>query len=516
MTRLRRAVAAVRQLHDRTPLRVRLVAILLVLVTVALAAAGFGAVATLRGYLVGRVDAQLLTATRGFVEHGIQPGPRSEGDTGEPGGLPSSFVVQLTDARGDPVGGPYNNLLDTRQAPPRLPTLTVAQVSARNAEPFTVSATQGSGQWRVVAVALADGSGSMFVAQSLADVQSTVARLVLVELVIGLAVVALLAGIAYLVVRASLRPLVEVENTAAAIAAGDLSRRIPDRDPRTEVGRLSAALNGMLHQIEGAFRVRQASESAARRSEERMRRFVADASHELRTPLTSIRGFAELYRQGAAADPAAIARVLRRIEDEAARMGVLVDDLLLLARLDEQRPLERAPVDLLTVATDAVEAARLVDPDRPVTLEVATDAGAPVVVGDEARLHQVLGNLVTNALRHTPAGTPVGVRIATQPGSGHGPALAVIEVRDAGPGLAPQDAERIFERFYRADATRSRDGGGSGLGLAIVAALVAGHGGQVHLDTAPGRGATFRVELPLAVDAVAGSTVGAAQVAAAH
>jgi two-component system OmpR family sensor kinase len=227
-----------------------------------------------------------------------------------------------------------------------------------------------------------------------------------------------------------------------------------------------------------------------------MRRFVADASHELRTPLTSIRGFAELYRQ--APDQADVERVMRRIEDEAARMGILVDDLLLLARLDQQRPLQQAPVDLLTIAADAVHDACAIAPDRPVTLDVANTDPPPVVVGDEARLRQVLGNLVGNALQHTAPGTPVTVRVNTRRGSADGGAgWATLEVADEGTGLAPADAERVFERFYRADASRSRDDGGAGLGLAIVAALVAGHGGRVSVDTAPGSGATFRVELPL-------------------
>ena len=318
---------------------------------------------------------------------------------------------------------------------------------------------------------------------SLSDVDNTVHRLVVLEWLVGLIVLVLLGGAGYVVVRRSLRPLVEVEHTAAAIAAGDLSQRVPESDPRTEVGRLSRALNGMLVQIESAFRAQEASEAAARASEDKMRRFVADASHELRTPLTSIRGFAELYRQGAAPKPADVARVMRRVEDAAAQMGVLVDDLLLLARLDQQRPLERAPVDIVALAADAVHDAQAVAPDRAITLDVAA-GDAAVVLGDELRLRQVLANLVSNALSHTPAGTPVDVEVAVRSGEVH------LSVRDRGPGLAPEDAARIFERFFRADASRTRSAGGTGLGLSIVAALVAAHGGQVGVDTAPGQGAT--------------------------
>jgi two-component system OmpR family sensor kinase len=249
----------------------------------------------------------------------------------------------------------------------------------------------------------------------------------------------------------------------------------------------------MLAQIEAAFRSQQASESAARASEDRMRRFVADASHELRTPLTSIRGFAELYRQGAVPEPDDVARVMRRVEDEAARMGLLVDDLLLLARLDQQRPLERLPVDLLAIAADVVHDASALAPDRTVQLRVADRGDPPVVLGDEARLRQVVGNLVSNAVAHTPAGTDVTVSLTTD---GHR-SVAVLEVSDSGPGLAPADAARVFERFYRADPSRTRSGGGTGLGLSIVAALVAAHGGQVAVDTKVGRGSTFTVTLPL-------------------
>jgi two-component system OmpR family sensor kinase len=351
------------------------------------------------------------------------------------------------------------------------------------------------GDWRAVVLPLRDIDGVALVALPLDDVRETTARLVLLELAVGVTVLVVLAGVGYAAVRSSLRPLAEVETTAAAIAAGDLSRRVPDRDPRTEVGRLGRALNGMLGQIEGAFRARTASESQARASEERMRRFVADASHELRTPLTSIRGFAELYRQGAVSDPAEVGRVLRRVEDEAARMGLLVDDLLLLARLDQQRPLERTPVDLLELAQDAVTDARAVAQDREITLRV-TGGRPPVVLGDEARLRQVTGNLLTNAVTHTPPGTAVGVTVGTMVEGGV--QSAVLDVADSGPGLPAEQAARVFERFYRADAARTRASGGTGLGLSIVAALVAAHGGTVSVDTAPGRGAVFRVRLPLA------------------
>jgi len=390
----------------------------------------------------------------------------------------------------------YSDLLDEGQ-PPEVPE-DPDWLAAHAGEPVSVPATGGGGSWRVLVQETA--SGSKVVAASLAGIDATIRQLRLIDLGVSLVVLAVLAGVGVAIIRASLRPLVEIEGTARAIAAGDLTRRVPDRDPRTEVGRLGRALNTMLAQIEAAFGARAASEAAARRSEDRMRRFVADASHELRTPLTTIRGFAELYRQGAARDPAELDRLMRRIEDQAARMGLLVEDLLLLARLDQQRPLERRPVDLLALAADAVNDARAVAPDRRIELVLGGDDGgdgsALVVLGDGERLRQVLANLVDNALSHTPAGSPVEVRVGAAPLDGR-PGAAV-EVVDHGPGLTPEQTERVFERFYRADPARSQAAGGTGLGLSIVAALVAVHGGTVGVDSVPGRGARFRVLLPLA------------------
>jgi two-component system OmpR family sensor kinase len=477
----------VRGLVARTPLRVKLVATLVALVVAALAVAGFAATASLRGYLVQRVDAQLRQVADPFT-HG---GPRDGGDGGGPfdGGDPrlrNDYYVSFADA-----AGAVTLFRPTGDPPPKLPALTAADVLRRQGHAFTVPATAGDEQWRAVALPAPNG-GSVTVARDLGDVSSTVGRLAALQAGIGIAVVLLLGAVGYESVRRSLRPLADVETTAAAIAAGDLSRRVPEGDPRTEVGRLATALNAMLHQIESAFRVREASETAARRSEERMRRFVTDASHELRTPLTSIRGFAELYRQGAATGTDDVARLMRRIEDEGARMGLLVDDLLLLARLDQERPLAHDLVGLLPLAADAVHDARVLDPARPVTLE-APEGDACEVYGDEPRLRQVLANLVGNALKYTPAASPVVVRVFARGDD------VVLEVSDEGPGLAPEDAERVFERFYRADESRTRavaGEGGTGLGLAIVSAIVAAHGGRAEVDTAPGEGATFRVLLP--------------------
>ena len=477
-------------LSARTPLRVKLVAALTVLVALALGVTGFAAATALRGYLVGRVDANLAASVRGRGPINAPPDAEGHRRVGRPDEY--SFQVSATD------GTVLQAFAFARPetAPPALPPLTGALVSQHGRRPFTVPGRGGAQRWRVLLLpASLPGGDTVYlaVAASMSDVDSTVRRLELLELAIGAVVLIGFAGLGYAAVRSSLRPLVEVERTAEAIAGGDFSQRVPESDPRTEVGRLSRSLNGMLGQIEEAFEAQRTSEAEARQSEERMRRFVADASHELRTPLTSIRGFAELYRQGAVAGAGELDRVMKRVEDEAARMGLLVDDLLLLARLDQQRPLVHEPVDLLDLARDATHDAAAVAPDRAVDLEVTGD-GAPVVMGDDARLRQVFANLLANAVTHTPAGSPIRVRLGADNASG----MAAVEVVDEGPGLSPEQSSRVFERFYRADASRTRAHGGSGLGLSIVAALVAAHGGRVEVDSVPGVGATFRVLLPLA------------------
>ncbi|HEY2957854.1 MAG TPA: HAMP domain-containing sensor histidine kinase [Actinomycetota bacterium] len=476
-----------RRLLARTPLRVRLIAAVLLLVTVSLTLISVAGIAVLRGSLVGRLDDQLGRVTA-MTLHGLAEGRVLGPPTESRVRPPSPYLVALLDPSGGVVQTWDLTPLQNGQAPPRLPA--AAALQSRAGSPFTAPAASGGGRWRLLLAPLPDGSGRMvLVAASLDEVDATIARLQGIDLAVSVAILVALAGVGAAIVRASLRPLVEIEHTAEAIAAGQLSRRVPERDPRTEVGRLGRALNGMLAQIEAAFGARAASE-------ERMRRFIADASHELRTPLTTIRGFAELYRQGGARKPDELEQLMRRIEDQAAGMGLLVEDLLLLARLDEQRPLQRRPVDLLALAADAVHDARALAPDRRIELLAGGAAGPLVVLGDEARLRQVLANLMSNALTHTPAGTPVEVVARTQ--RPDGVPLAAVEVVDHGPGLGAEQAQRVFERFYRADPARSRARGGTGLGLSIVAALVAAHGGTVRVDSSPGRGARFRVVLPLA------------------
>jgi two-component system, OmpR family, sensor kinase len=462
------------------PLRVGLVAATLVLVACGLLASGIAVTSILQHSLINRVDQTLLDASRGWAQ-----APRRMPDTPiegpNPARPPSNFYVRGI----DPDGRTWMAVND-REAEPALPDSNdVGPV------PVTVGSIDHSEvQWRAMTVRGLRGELTT-VAIDLSDVTSTVRALMWSQVGIGV-VVLLVIGIAgYAVVHRSLRPLVEVEQTAAAIADGELDRRIPERDTRTEVGRLSLALNGMLAQIQRAVASSEASAAHARTSEERMRRFITDASHELRTPLTTIRGFAELYRQGAARD---VELLMSRIESESRRMGLLVEDLLLLARLDAQRPLERHRVDLLALASDAVHDARSIAPKRSITMEVFDGPGTPEVMGDDARLRQVLGNLVANALQHTPETAGIALRVGTDDGE------AIIEVCDEGPGMSQDDAHRVFERFYRADSSRARASGGTGLGLSIVDSLVYAHGGTVSVTTAPGQGCRFSVRLPRIAD----------------
>jgi two-component system OmpR family sensor kinase len=486
----------------RTPLWLRLITAVLVLAALALMLTGAFGVRLLRGYLVDRVDEQLAAAVSALQRGEGMPTPLER----QPAQIPSQFHVAVVDVRGTPVWQQHSAL--TRSVP-ELPDVTPDEARDRAGRPFTVDAGGGPGSWRAVVLPLAEPQLSyVLLATSLDEVDATVERLVQIDVIVGLAVLGGLAIVGYSLVRTALHPLAEIEVTAAAIGRGDLGRRVPDHDPGTEMGRLSRALNAMLEQIERAFRAREASEARARRSEQRMRRFVADASHELRTPLTSIRGFAELHRQGAVTDPAEVSGLLGRIEDEAMRMALLVDDLLLLARLDQQRPVQQSPVDLRSVAEATVAAAAAAAPDREIVLEIGGrgDGDEPLdqerltVLGDEPRLRQVVTNLLDNALAYSPAGSPVTVRAG--PVSGDGRELVSLEVTDRGPGLTAEQAERVFERFYRTDAARSRARGGTGLGLSIVAAITAAHGGAVEVDTAPGEGTTFRVLLPRAAEVV--------------
>jgi two-component system OmpR family sensor kinase len=452
-------------------LRFRLTAISVVLVALGLITTGLATRYFLNSYLVDKLDAQATNAYQP-VNHYLSGDQDPASQTAVASSLPANSYVAFV-APG--ATGDYG-VVTNQSSRPHLPGFVA------NA-PLGHTTNDGYRMW-AEEVSLENGAtGKMVIAIPLSGVNSTLDRLSTLLLLVSLVVVGAVGCLAWALVRVGMRPLRRIEDTAGAIAAGDLSQRIEPGRPGTEVGRLSDALNAMLAQIEHAFREREASEA-------RLRRFVADAGHELRTPLTSVRGYAELFRHGADQRPDDLATAMRRIEEEASRMGVLVDDLLLLARLDQGRPLEREPVDLRNVAGDLVTDAHRLHPEWPLEFESCDEP--LVVTGDDLRLHQAIGNLLANCRAHTPPGTPLEVRLSAADG------MAVVEVTDHGPGIDPEISGRVFERFVRADDSRARASGGSGLGLSIVSSIVESHGGRVELDTEVGTGSTFRLLIPLA------------------
>jgi two-component system OmpR family sensor kinase len=462
-------------------LRARLTIVAVALVAIGLIATGVATYHYLSRFLLHRVDEQLVAAQpqAQFALAHIGEGP--DGDMVENPSIPSGSYAQFVDPSGNVVRvTPFGYAPNGVTPAPLAANLPGSFGSDPHGSVVYTAPNplHGYAQYRV----LASGApgGTLVVAIPLTEMRATLGHLLGLEALIGLIVLVVVAVMAGWLVRIGLRPLTGIGETAGAIAAGDLTRRVEPADEGTEIGRLGIALNTMLSHIESAFEQR-------RRSEERLRRFVADASHELRTPLTSIRGYAELFRRGADTRPNDLAKSMTNIEAEAARMGVLVDDLLLLARLDQGRPLEREPLDLAAVVSDAVDSARAVEPDRTIELTV----GGPVeIVGDAGRLRQVVDNLLDNARVHAPD-APVHVRIAIEDED------AVVEVADEGPGIEPDVASRIFERFTRGDPSRSRGTGGAGLGLSIVAAIVEAHGGHVTASSDGDRGTRVVVRLPV-------------------
>jgi two-component system, OmpR family, sensor kinase len=469
-------------------LRARLLAAVLALTACGLLLVGGITYAEQRSFLYDRIDQQVTAAIPPVAREldqlrGGPGGGYDDHDDHRPGGgpnlgIPAGTYGEKRDADGNVLAGTgkvFTPLNQTVTAKPALPAeLPVGRI-------ITVDGAEGAGtRYRVLAQRDPMGSTITVAAIPLGATDDTLRRLLAVEAFVIAAVLIVLGLISWLVVRVGLLPLDRMGHTAGAIAAGDLSHRIESTDPRTEVGRLGISLNAMLDRLEQAFGEREASE-------DRLRRFIADASHELRTPLASIRGYAELFRMGAARDPAEVEKAMRRIEDEAARMGVLVEDLLTLARLDEVPDTPHSELDLAGIVRDAVDDGRAVAPGRDIRVEAE---GPALVVGDRDQLRQVLGNLLRNAFVHTPEGTPIEVTLERA-----GDAVR-LEVRDHGPGLPTSDAEALFERFWRSEAGRERGRGGAGLGLAIVAAIVDAHGGDVRAGNAPGGGASFVVTLP--------------------
>jgi two-component system OmpR family sensor kinase len=483
----------------RMSLRTRLVLGVVVLAAAGLAAADVVTYTSLRSFLIDRTDSTLNEDEHSFGRSGPDrggpgaghgPGPRARAAPRPPGVYSETRSLDGTQVlTSRPIQTPDGV---TASSQPRLPAqIKVRQTpgsQADDARYFTVPAQSGGDRFRVRASIEQSSSNMLVIAVSLHDVDGTLHRLLMIELLVTAGVLLALGFIGLWVVRLGLRPLRAIEQTAAAIAAGDLSRRVERAEQRTEVGRLGLALNAMLGQIEAAFKAREASER-------KLRRFVADASHELRTPLAAVRAYAELFTRGADRRPDDLARAMTGIGRESERMSLLVQDLLLLARLDEGRPLEREPVHLEDVVGEAVDTARTVEPDRPIEL----DAETAVVLGDRDRLRQIIDNLLSNVRAHTPPATSVHVTVGRANGD------AVIEVEDAGPGLSADDLARVFERFYRADQSRSRTSGGVGLGLSIVAAVAEAHGGSVTAHAEAERGATFRIVLPLLSEETNGS-----------
>ncbi|MGA7989347.1 MAG: HAMP domain-containing sensor histidine kinase [Candidatus Dormiibacterota bacterium] len=466
-------------------LRLRLLLTLAPLFIIGLAAADLGTYTAVQNTLLHGVDEQLTSIQPGVVNILTHRGPPGDG-FGPTYAFPPGTYGELVDGSSVlVVGYLFGGNIQSSSSHPIFPS----DIAKHTGSSLTVP---GTGSWEsyrvtvtpiptdqlpnlasVVAVPLDGPDG----------VDSTLSTLLVFEVAISSGITLLVLVATWLLVRRGMRPLERMGATARAIAATGLGSRVSPSTEKTEVGRLGLALNEMLGQIERAFAERDVVE-------QRLRHFVSDASHELRTPLTSMRGYAELLQRTPDMSREDVLLAVRRIEDETRRMGLLVDDLLLLARLDQRRPLDRAPVDLTSMINDAVSDARAADPERTVIARITQPM---VVTGDDLRLRQAVANLVRNALVHTPPGSPVEVTL--QPQNGH----AEIDVIDHGPGVPPDQRARIFERFHRADPLRSRDQGGSGLGLSIASAVVNAHGGRITVDDTPGGGATFRIELPVGV-----------------
>jgi two-component system, OmpR family, sensor kinase len=473
-------------------LRARLLTGVLVMTAVGLLAAGGGTYLALRSFLLDRVDQQLMAA-RASVGRGLRQSSTKTIDTTTLDRVaPPIAFVEVRDAAGRVVAVHVPSSLGGSSPAPRLPAALHPPPASRVGVPsrapalqFDTGAVSGGGRYRVLVSSLPAPGGVLVVAVSLDDVNATLRRLLHVELLIAVGLLVLLALATFWLLRRGLRPLERISEVAGGIAQGDLDVRVSPAEDRSEIGRLGLALNGMLERLEDAFARRD-------RSEEQLRRFVSSASHELRTPLTSVRGYAALLRRGGKDDPAVLETSISRIESEATRMGGLIDDLLLLARLDEQRPLVRASTDLALIAREAAGDARARDPGRPVTV----NADRPVrVIGDQRRLRQIVDNLLENASVHTPAGMPVTIDVGVRDD------MAVLAVTDTGRGIDPEQAPHVFERFYRGTPPGSGDTAprteGSGLGLAIVRTIAEAHGGSATVSSRPGEGARFEITLPL-------------------
>lgn len=486
--------AAWRDRLATVPLRWQLTAVMTALVLMSLLVINFSAATVVENVLVSRVDSQLTNTARDQMRRGDAvrvPTGELSGDLRNGPALLSGYFTKIVDANGN--GESFQRLPEgVSLGEPVLPALDSSHAERLANRPFTVRSVDGKGEWRVIVTPLPNDA-SLVTAVGLSDVKSTLSRFMTPLLLLSLLTLLAMAMLGVVVVRSRLRALGEVEATAARIAKGDLSQRVPEHDPRTEVGSLATAINTMLAMIETSFAKQKQSETAARESEAQMRRFVADASHELRTPLTSIRGYAELTRQTRGPRPLDDGDVaIERIESEAKRMGNLVEDLLLLARLDQQTAREDVDVDVCEVARDIAADAAIIGPAHEFHLEVSDQP--LIVMGDHDQLRRAFSNLVTNAFHHTPAGSVVTLRAYRQGDE------AVVDVNDNGPGIEAEDLQRIFDRFFRADVSRTRASGGTGLGLSIVHGIIESHGGKVSVASTPESGTTFSLRLGIKVE----------------
>jgi len=481
---------------SRWSLRNRLVLATLALATIAIGSSDLAATNSLGSFLVGQADSQLNEVVQISMlrldRAGIEPevsGEENDMSTLRPlrplGGVPTTTAVTLLDLEGNivgQVGGQFTNSIDIQE----FHKLTPTEVVLRKGKPFTIPGADGQPDIRAIARILPSGIGTVVISVALDSVDKTLKGLRGIFLLISLIVLLIIGFVARSLIKLSLKPLSKIEDTAAAIADGNLSARLPEVNSNTEVGRLTGSLNTMLSRIEESFAIRSESEN-------KLRRFVADASHELRTPLTAIRGFAELHRQGAVVGEEKTKELISRIERESIRMSSLVEDLLLLARLDQSRELTIDPVDINHLVNEAIASARAASPGYEIT--VTTTSDEVFVLGDSMRIHQAVSNLLANARTHTPMGTQISVEIAQNESD------VQISVSDNGHGLSQEDQTQIFERFFRADPSRARvSGEGSGLGLAIVDAIMKAHGGSVEVKSELGKGAIFTLHFPIKVD----------------
>jgi two-component system, OmpR family, sensor kinase len=474
-------------------LRNRLILATLVLATIAIAASDLAATNSLRSFLISQADTQLNEVVQTSMLRLDRAGIESEASMDEDdktnfrplrplGAVPTTTAVTLLDLKGNVVGqigGQFAKSIDLEE----FQKLTPSAIASHNGKPFTIQGEDGQPKIRAVARVLPSGAGSVVISVALDSVERTLRGLAGIFFLIGLIVLIAIGVVARSLITLTLKPLNKIEETAAAIAEGDLSARLPQVNSRTEVGRLTGSLNTMLSRIESSFAIRTESES-------RLRRFVADASHELRTPLTAIRGFAELHRQGAVIGEDKTRELILRIEKESIRMSSLVEDLLLLARLDQSRKLTIEPVDINGLVSEAVASARAAGPNHEI--EIMSTSDEVYVLGDARQVHQAVANLLANARTHTPDGTKIKVLVSQDETE------TEISIVDDGPGLVSEDKERIFERFFRADPSRVRiSGEGSGLGLAIVEAIMKAHNGSVSVKSEVGNGATFTLHFPV-------------------